>query len=263
MKWNIDFITRENYKKHVKEFYEQVLNCTTASNLEVFNRNIIDPIKMTFSYFATGEDKESIISSEISRQQDKTVNNSIGYFHQKIFSYITDWETPATGFDIVNKKKHIFAEIKNKHNTMNSSSSQRTYINMQSKILDDDKAVCYLVEVIARTSQDVPWTISINGNQKNHSKIRRISLDRFYEIVTGERESFKKIVEWLPITLKEIVVEGNIHEPENKIIEELEKNSSFFNNLYLLAFKDYYGFNKLKFVSIDKLGDDFKSKNEE
>ena len=33
------------------------MDSSTASNLNEFNRNIVDPIKMTFSYFSTGEDK--------------------------------------------------------------------------------------------------------------------------------------------------------------------------------------------------------------
>ncbi|MFA5624714.1 MAG: Eco47II family restriction endonuclease [Bradymonadales bacterium] len=150
MKWNLDFIKKSDYEKHVRIFFREILECSTASNIEEFNKNIIDPIKMTFSYFATGEDKTSIINSEITRQQDKTINNSIGYFHQRIFQYIDGWEVPASGFDIINREKHIYVELKNKHNTMNSSSAQKTYINMQSKILDDDEAVCLLVEVIAK-----------------------------------------------------------------------------------------------------------------
>ena len=40
--------------------------------------------------------------------------------------------------------------MKNKHNTMNSSSSQKTYIKLQQKLLEDSNATCYLVEIIAK-----------------------------------------------------------------------------------------------------------------
>lgn len=33
---------------------------------------------------------------------------------------------------------------------MNSASSQKTYINLQQKILEDSKATCILVEIIAK-----------------------------------------------------------------------------------------------------------------
>ena len=257
MNWKLDFIKQEDYKEHVRAFFREVVECSTANNIIEFNKNIIDPIKMTFSYFATGEDKTGIINSEVTRQQDKTINNSIGYFHQNIFQYIEGWEVPRAGFDIINQEKHIFVELKNKHNTMNSASSQKTYINMQSKILDDDEAICLLVEVIAKKSQDIPWAIKVNGENKKHKNIRRVSLDKFYELVTGDPNAFKKIVEWLPITLKDLVVEEHIVQSDNLIIEQLEEDGSFFEGLYKLAFRDYLGFNDLAFVGIEKLGEEF------
>lgn len=258
MEWNLDFISKEDYRKHVKQFFTQILDCTKPNSLKIFNKNIIDPIKMTFSYFAMGENKTSLINSEATRQQDKTINNSIGYFHQNMFSYIEGWMVPEMGFDIINQEKHIFVEIKNKHNTMNSSSSQKTYINMQSKILDDDKATCMLVEVIAKQSQDIPWTISVNGERKRHNKIRKVSIDKFYEIVTNDRDAFKKLVEWLPITLKDLAIEIGTDKTENKIIEELEKEGAFFTGLYDLAFGNYVGFKDLRFQELTRLNEDFK-----
>lgn len=257
MEWNIDFITHEDYKNHVKAFFEEVLACSTANNLVDFNKNIIDPVKLTFSYFTTGQSKEHVVSAEVARQQDKTINNSIGYFHQKIFSYIDGWKIPKSGFDVVNEDLHIFVELKNKHNTMNAASAQKTYINMQSKLLSDDEATCLLVEVIAKRSQDIPWRITVDGVRQNHKRIRRVSIDQFYEIVTNQPDAFKKMIEWLPITLKELVIENAMVERDSKIIETLEKNGSFFNGLYDLAFHDYLGFDDLQFVGLDELGSDF------
>lgn len=37
---------------------------------------------------------------------------------------------------------------------MNAASSQKTYMKMQSCLLDDDEAVCYLVETISKKSKD-------------------------------------------------------------------------------------------------------------
>ena len=62
---------------------------------------------------------------------------------------------PNEGFDVVNEGKHLFAELKNKHNTMNSRSAHAVYMFMQNKLLHDDKATCMLVEVIAKRSQKV------------------------------------------------------------------------------------------------------------
>lgn len=257
MSWNIDFISQDDYIKHVKTFYDIVLDCTNASSLDEFNRNIIDPVKMTLSYFATGENKLSIVNSEISRQHDKTINNFIGYFHQNIFNYIDGWDVPQKGFDLINNERHIFVELKNKHNTMNSNSSQKTYINMQSKILEDDQATCMLVEIIAKHSQNVPWSIKVNEERREHNKIRRVSIDKFYEIATGDPYAFRKIIEWLPITLKTLTEAEPRTLDGNRIIQQIEENGSFFKTLYMLAFKDYEGFENLNFVGSAALGMDF------
>jgi len=60
-------------------------------------------------------------------------------------------------FDVIsdNGKRKIYVELKNKHNTMNSSSSQKNYMRMQAKLLEEPTCECFLVEVIARKSQDI------------------------------------------------------------------------------------------------------------
>ncbi len=112
---------------------------------------MIDPIKLTFDAKIYNKDIQTIIDQEISRQTDKSNTNHIGHFHQNIFKYFGNgWTVPTTGYDVINLDKHIFVEIKNKHNTMNSSSSQKTYMRMQDTLLKNPQAICMLVEVIAR-----------------------------------------------------------------------------------------------------------------
>ena len=50
-----------------------------------FNKNIIDPIKLTFDSKIYGQTMAQTIESECIRQIDKTNNNRIGYFHQYLF----------------------------------------------------------------------------------------------------------------------------------------------------------------------------------
>ena len=136
--YHLGFVTDEDIYNHVKA---TVLNYRRSINLREFNKNIIDPIKLTFDSKIYGQTMEQTIESECIRQIDKTNNNCIGYFHQNLFKYAGNgWEVPANGdkggFDVLNDERHIYVEMKNKHNTMNSASSQKTYIKMQGKILE-------------------------------------------------------------------------------------------------------------------------------
>ena len=49
---------------------------------------IIDPIKLIFDKTVYQSTWDEIVSNEIFRQRDKSNNNDIGYFHQRIFQYI-------------------------------------------------------------------------------------------------------------------------------------------------------------------------------
>ncbi len=239
--YNLGFISDKDLFNHVKETVEKY---RFKIDLKKFNKNLIDPIKLTFDSKIYNKSIKEIIESEIIRQMDKSNTNHIGYFHQNIFKYINkNWIVPKEGFDLINETEKIYVEMKNKHNTMNSSSSQKTYIKMQGVLLKDAQNRCFLVEVIAKKSQNIPWKISLDGTPHEHEYIRRVSIDKFYEIVTGERDSFKKLCEALPKVLDDVIASGSKETLENSVFEELSKLSpNLLKSLYLLSFSKYDGF---------------------
>ena len=242
--YQLGFISNVDIFNHVKE---TVALYRTFIDLKSFNENIVDPIKLTFDAKVYGKTFEEIIESECIRQIDKTNSNRIGYFHQNLFKYAGNgWNVPIAGFDVINDELHIYAELKNKHNTMNSASSQKTYMKMQEKLLQDDRAVCMLVEVIAKKSQNVKWTTTVDGKVFSHDRIRRISIDKFYEIVFGDSEAFFKLCRALPDILDDAIAELQCGSIENNVYEELNQLSpDMSKSLYLLAFKTYDGFQNL------------------
>ena len=243
--YNLGFISNRDLFDHVKDTVEKY---RFKIDLKKFNKNLVDPIKLTFDSKVYGKAFEDIIESEIIRQMDKSNTNHIGYFHQNIFKYIdSDWEVPEQGFDLINKRQKIYVEMKNKHNTMNSSSAQKTYISMQSKILQGADIKCMLVEVIAKKSQNVPWKISLNSQAFEHENIRRVSIDKFYEIVTDERDAFKRLCQVLPKVLEDVVASMKIETIKNSVFEELSAISpNLLKSLYMLSFSKYEGFEDFK-----------------
>ena len=244
-KYGLTFISDKDILSHVKETIDKY---RFSIDLQEFNKNLIDPIKLTFDSKIYGKSIEDIIESESLRQIDKSNTNHIGYFHQNIFKYFDGWEVPSKGFDVISDEKKVFVEMKNKHNTMNSASSQKTYIKMQAKILRDDEATCYLVEVIAKNSQNIPWTISLDGEQVSNKNIRRISIDKFYEMVTGEKNAFKNMCELLPKIIRDVIAEKKVAQIQNTVFTDLnEISTDIMKSIYLLSFEKYEGFNELDF----------------
>ncbi len=243
-KYNLGFISDENIYGHVEN---TVRLYRRSINLSEFNENIVDPIKLTFDSKVYRKSMAQVISEECFRQIDKSNSNRIGYFHQQMFNYAGhDWIVPQTGFDVENHTKHIFVEMKNKHNTMNSASAQKTYMKMQSKLLADDQATCYLVEAISVRSKDESWKVSIDGHSFQHNRIRRMSMDKFYELVFGDKTAFFKLCDALPGIIEDVVSDNKDLSFNNTVYEELMSfNPDVMKSMYLLAFSTYEGFDSL------------------
>lgn len=239
--YNLGFISDEDIYIHVQNTVEAYRREITLSQ---FNENVIDPIKLTFDAKVYGKSIRQAVEDECFRQIDKSNTNKIGYFHQNIFRYAGNgWIVPPVGFDVQNDDLHIYVEMKNKHNTMNSASSQKTYMKMQGKLLEDDEATCYLVEAISKRSRDDVWKISLDGKSHAHKKIRRMSMDKFYALVFGDDRAFFKLCQALPQIIEDVVSDDPGLALQNSVYSELTKeHADILTSLYLLAFATYEGF---------------------
>lgn len=265
MGWDLDFISEEDFKKHVQATILKYGEKLESFDLKRFNSNLIDPIKLIFDKSVYRTSWEEIINNEIFRQRDKSNNNDIGYFHQNMFSYFSGCEVPQTGWDVIYKKPEgivlpdgdivhtLYVEMKNKHNTMNSASSSKTYIKMQSQLLEDDDCACLLVEAIAKRSQNIKWTTKVDGKNVQHRRIRRVSMDQFYALVTGDENAFYKMCMALPEIIDTVVnEEGAVAVPQDTVIQELRKVAELYTEqseelsmamaIYMLGFNTYIGF---------------------
>ena len=269
MEWKLKFISESDFTEHVKSTIEKYGEKLESFDVKRFNKNIIDPIKLIFDKTVYRSTWEEIVSNEIFRQRDKSNNNDIGYFHQRIFQYIMNCRVPDNGkeggWDVIYENEegiklpdgdivhHIYVEMKNKHNTMNSASAGKTYIKMQNQLLMDDDCACFLVEAIAQKSQNIKWETTVDKNKVSHKRIRRVSLDKFYALVTGEEDAFYQMCMVLPEIIENVVNDGkSVNTPNDTVLEEL-KNIAYkisgeseplaiVMSIYMLGFNTYSGF---------------------
>ena len=272
MDWNLNFISQQDFTNHVAATIEKYGEKLESFDVKRFNKNIIDPIKLIFDKTVYKSSWDEMVGNEIFRQRDKSNNNDIGYFHQRIFQYIDNCHVPENGkdggWDVIYRNPKginlpdgdmvhtVYVEMKNKHNTMNSASAGKTYIKMQSQLLDDDDCACFLVEAIAQRSQNIKWETTVDGKKVSHRRIRRVSIDQFYALVTGEADAFYQMCRILPETIKDVVDNNHeLHTPNDVAIDELRNvamntvgtvnDFSMAVAVYLLGFSTYKGFDKL------------------
>ena len=121
---------------------------------------------------------------------------------------------------------------------------------MQNTLLADTKATCLLVEVIATSSQNIIWKTSLDGQSCSNERIRRVSIDKFYEMVTGDRLAFKKLCEKLPAIIADVVEEAEFDAGTNTVVHELKQiDTNLMKSIYLSSFKKYEGFDTFEMQS--------------
>lgn len=250
----IDFINDEKLLKAIENLYKTYIKSFSSKSLRELNKNIMDPFKFQFdTVFLNRGNATVTMNSEIFRQSDKSISNAIGLFHQQLLGSIDGFcETPELPCDVKKCDNTIFAEIKNKHNTMNVRSAAGVYEELEGLAKSYPKAMLYLVEIIAKKSTDEVWEQTINEKKLYHPRIHKISADKFYELATGKKDAFKQLCEALPTAIEDFIKLSNLDgkligdrkakkhrkvyseddQADKKIIDEIFKNS----------FKSYYGF---------------------
>lgn len=249
----VDFISDEHFLNCVANLHKAYLKAKNNITKKSFYKNKIDTIKLTFDAKFNDIDEESLIQTEILRQIDKSINNSIGIFHEEILGGIKGFERGTkSSYDIKAKNNTLFADIKNKHNTI-SAGAQLELFNSLAAFADKHKSSkCYWVQMLAKKSFNINWAGEIKGTHKSHPRVYKISGDQFYALLTGDKDSLLKLYKALPIVIKDYLNStkkaSSIN--ANSAIEEIKSKTKTSKRTILdqITFENYgyyLGFDKL------------------
>lgn len=249
----VDFITDEHLIKCIDNLYQAYLKAKNNITKKNFYSNKVDTIKLTFDAKFNAIDEEKLIQSEILRQIDKSINNSIGTFHEQILGGIHGYESGnLSGYDIKAIDNTLFADIKNKHNTMNSSAAEALFQKLARYANDHKQAKCYWVQILAKGSFCELWKGEINGKEYSHSRVYKISGDQFYALLSGKQDALFQLYKILPIAISDYLHSVNEKEiiKENSALEEIQSKINLSNRSILdqITFENYgyyLGFDKL------------------
>lgn len=249
----VKFISDEHLLSCIENLHKAYLRAKNNVTKKSFYSNKVDTIKLTFDAKFNDISEEDLIQSEILRQVDKSINNSIGTFHEQILGGIEGFEVGnLSGFDIKAADDTLFADIKNKHNTMNSSSSEALFQKLARYADDYKKATCYWVQILAKSSFNELWRGEINGKEYSHSRVYKISGDQFYALLSGQEDALFQLYAALPQAIEDYLgsVEKDETVKENSALDELNNdiektNRSILNQITFDNFHYYSGFDKL------------------
>jgi len=249
----VNFITDKHLLTCIGNLHNAYLKAKNNITKKNFYSNKVDTIKLTFDSKFNDIDEEKLIQSEILRQIDKSINNSIGTFHEQILGGIKGFEAGnLSGYDIKATDNTLFADIKNKHNTMNSSAAEALFQKLKRYADDYKQAKCYWVQILAKGSFCELWSGDINGKEYSHSRVYKISGDQFYALLSGQQDAMFQLYKALPNAIKDYLksVEEAEEIAENSALEEIKSETKTSKRTVLdqIAFENYsyyLGFDKL------------------
>jgi hypothetical protein len=203
----------EKCQKVIDNLVEKFSNSINDQETK-FYKNKIDPFSAVIDSMICGISLSEWVSYEKMRQRQKTLQNSIGEFHQSIISTFDGWEDLRRGsiVDIKNSELKIVAEIKNKFNTTKGNHKIQIYKDLE-KILAEDEYkgfTGYYVEIIPSQTGSkiiynkpfVPPNNHTGSKVKERDDIKIIDGKSFYKIVTGHEDGLEQLYKTLPEMLR-------------------------------------------------------------
>lgn len=185
----LDWISDDDFEQALKTLLKSINDANEKVKLRM-NRNVIDPfhsllIASTFNV----RSRENLIAIQQSQSTLSAISNALGRFHQDILGSVAGWVNHDAGYDLENLTQKILAEVKNKHNTMNSSNRQKVLGDLDIAIQQKGRGwKGYLVIIIPKNPER--YTKEITTVQRPVYEIDGAS---FYEQVTNQPQALRHL----------------------------------------------------------------------
>ena len=190
----VDFISDEHFLDCVANLHKAYLKAKNNITKKNFYTNKVDTIKLTFDAKFNDIDEESLIQAEILRQIDKSINNSIGTFHEQILGGINGFEVGnLNGFDIKAKDDSLFAIFKFEKLSKNIEDCIFEQLTKDARIFKNAKF--YLVDFTIDSKYNKKWIIGNEEYKVSHKNVFKISGNSFYDLLANTNDSQKLVNE--------------------------------------------------------------------
>lgn len=194
----VDFISDEHLLNCVGNLHNAYLKAKKNITKKNFYNNKIDTFKLTFDSKFNELSEENLIQAEVLRQIDKSINNSIGTFHEEVLGGIENFEIGNfSGFDIKAKDDSLLAIFGRKEISQNISDAVFDKLANTARIYKNAKL--YFVLIDDNSEINKKWIIGNEEYKVSQKRVFKISLTQFYAEVTKKEKAYEQLFKILPI----------------------------------------------------------------
>ncbi|WP_010291227.1 Eco47II family restriction endonuclease, partial [Kurthia massiliensis] len=155
----LSFVSDESLFECLDNLYEKFNQISLNFDLKKFYDNKVDPFKFYFDMNFKGIEIKEYLEMEVQRKRDKSISNAIGDFHEELLGKLPGLKRvgSAGSHDIESRDKKIFAEIKNKHNTVKGEDKPTIFNKLKELVDQNPDSIGYYVRIIDTKSQNEVW----------------------------------------------------------------------------------------------------------
>ncbi len=209
----LSWISDEALNKEVTSLLQKADEAKTKADKK-FGSNVIDPFSAVFNMAGFKLSYDDWHKTETTRQAQKTLQNHIGEFHQKILGSVNGWSDLERGnvVDLSSEKQMIIAEIKNKYNTISGGKLSELYNSLDRLVMPKASKyknyTAYYVTIIPKNKKRTNSLFTPSDKDRgkkceDNELIREIDGASFYELVTGSKNALRDLFDVLPKVVKE------------------------------------------------------------
>lgn len=182
MTGTLQWISESDLQKAVEQLIERAEQAKIEADKRM-KANVVDPFSSLVVSSTFGLDsREGLVSTQQMASGLHGISNALGDFHHQVLSSVAGWANHDAGYDIENTDLKILAEIKNKHNTMSSTTRKGTLDRIATalELKRGREWKAYLVIIVPKKPKRYRKQIHLS------SSMFEIDGSSFYEGVTGD-----------------------------------------------------------------------------
>jgi hypothetical protein len=178
------WISDEDLYSAISELTSRAEKAKNNAN-RIMHKNVVDPFSSLIIASTLGVDKEGLINIQQSSSTLSGISSALGNFHQRILGAVEGWENHDAGYDLENTSSKMLAEVKNKHNTMNSTNKAAVVAELDIAIRQKGSGwTGYLVAIVPKSP--IRYETRLTTAQRPIYEIDGVS---FYAKVTGDERA--------------------------------------------------------------------------
>lgn len=194
-KYNLSFINDNELLACAEELLHSL---DAKASIKSSPKSIFCPLSLTLAKSILQCDETDIVNAEVINQINNANRTFMPALHKNILGHAPNgWEAsplPNDGWDIENQTRNLFAHLVVSSDSLNSDESMTIHYRMRGLLAGNKKAKCYLVETSEAMNLDAPWLLTGRALTSDfQTRLRRISIDRFYAIVTDEDNAYERL----------------------------------------------------------------------